>query len=204
MEHSLVLATRNPGKVRELRQLVDDLPALQQVQVLGAADLDEVPEVAETGVTFEENARLKSRAVAQTTNLPAIADDSGLTVDVLGAAPGVWSAMWSGKTGDDQANIDLLLAQLADVDERRLTAYFSSTVVLTLPDGTERVRSGRVDGRLTRQQRGSNGFGYDPIFLLPDGRTLAEYSDEEKNAISHRGNAFRELIPDFVELLGRA
>lgn len=202
MEHSLVLATRNPGKVRELRQLLEGLPALQQMQVLGAADLDDVPEVAETGVTFEENARLKSRAVAQATNLPAIADDSGLTVDVLGAAPGVWSAMWSGQTGDDQANIDLLLAQLAEVEERRLTAYFSSTVVLTLPDGTERVRSGRVDGRLTRQQRGSNGFGYDPIFLLPDGRTLAEYSDEEKNAISHRGNAFRELIPDLVELSG--
>ena len=160
-----------------------------------------MPEVAETGVTFEENSRLKSQAVAKATSLPAIADDSGLTVDVLGAAPGVWSAMWSGRTGDDQANIDLLQAQLAEVDEERLTAYFSSTVVLTLPDGTERVHSGRVDGRLTRDQRGTNGFGYDPIFQLPDGRTLAELSDDDKNAISHRGNAFRALLPDLVELL---
>lgn len=202
MEHSLVLATRNPGKVRELRQLLAEVAELEQVQVLGAADLDHVPEVHETGVTFEENARLKARAVAEATNLPAVADDSGLIVEVLGAAPGVWSAMWCGHTGDDQANIDLLQAQLAEVDEKRLTAYFTSTVVLTLPDGTERVRSGRIDGRLTRQQRGDNGFGYDPIFLLSDGRTLAELSDEEKNAISHRGNAFRDLIPDLVELLG--
>lgn len=198
----LVLATRNAGKLRELRQLLAGVPQLAAVEVVGVADLDGVPEVPETGVTFEENARLKSSAVAQATRLPAIADDSGLTVDVLGAAPGVWSAMWSGRTGADQANIDLLQAQLADVDERRLTAHFSSTVVLTLPDGTERVRTGRVDGRLTRDQRGSNGFGYDPIFLLPDGRTLAELTDEEKNAISHRGNAFRALVSDLVELLG--
>lgn len=198
----LVLATRNVGKVRELRQLLADVPELSEVEVVGVADLDGVPEVPETGVTFEENARLKSRAVAEATRLPAIADDSGLTVDVLGAAPGVWSAMWSGRTGDDQANIDLLQAQLAEVDEERLTAYFSSTVVLTLPDGTERVRTGRVDGRLTRDQRGTNGFGYDPIFLLPEGRTLAELTDAEKNAISHRGNAFRALVGDLVELLG--
>ncbi|MDF8265406.1 RdgB/HAM1 family non-canonical purine NTP pyrophosphatase [Luteipulveratus flavus] len=201
MGRRLVLATRNPGKLRELRGLLAGVPELADVEVLGAGDIDGVAEVTETGVTFEENSRLKSRAVCRATSLPAIADDSGLTVDVLGAAPGVWSAMWSGRTGDDQANIDLLLAQLADVDEERLTASFSSTVVLTLPDGTERVHVGRLDGRLTRDQRGSNGFGYDPIFLLQDGRTLAELDDAEKNAISHRGNAFRALLPDLVELL---
>lgn len=203
MTDRLVLATRNAGKVRELEQLLAGVPELAHLGVVGVGELDGVPEVAETGVTFEENARLKSHAVAEATSLPAIADDSGLTVDVLGAAPGVWSAMWSGRTGDDQANIDLLLAQLADVDEKRLTAYFSSTVVLTMPDSTERLRTGRVDGHLTRSQRGTNGFGYDPIFELPDGRTLAECTDEEKNAISHRGNAFRALLPDLVELLGR-
>ncbi|MDE9366315.1 RdgB/HAM1 family non-canonical purine NTP pyrophosphatase [Luteipulveratus sp. YIM 133132] len=201
MGRRLVLATRNPGKLRELRGLLSGVPELADVEVVGAGDIDGVAEVTETGVTFEENSRLKSRAVCRATSLPAIADDSGLTVDVLGAAPGVWSAMWSGRTGDDQANIDLLLAQLADVDEERLTASFSSTVVLTLPDGTERVHVGRLDGRLTRDQRGSNGFGYDPIFLLQDGRTLAELDDAEKNAISHRGNAFRALLPDLVELL---
>ncbi|KNX36696.1 RdgB/HAM1 family non-canonical purine NTP pyrophosphatase [Luteipulveratus halotolerans] len=201
MGRQLVLATRNPGKLRELRQLLAGVPELADVEVLGAGDIEGVPEVAETGVTFEENSRLKSQAVAKATNLPAIADDSGLTVDVLGAAPGVWSAMWSGRTGDDQANIDTLQGQLADVAVERLTAYFSSTVVLTLPDGTERVHVGRVDGRLTRDQRGTNGFGYDPIFELPDGRTLAELSDDDKNAISHRGNAFRALLPDLVELL---
>ncbi|WP_018156486.1 RdgB/HAM1 family non-canonical purine NTP pyrophosphatase [Demetria terragena] len=198
----LVLATRNQGKVKELRQLLAEVPDLAHLEVIGVGDLQGVPEVAETGVTFEENSRLKSAAVASSTKLPVIADDSGLTVDVLGAAPGVWSAMWSGRSGDDQANIDLLLAQLAEVDEERLTAHFSSTVVLTMPDGTERVRAGRVEGRLTRTQRGANGFGYDPIFELPDGRTLAEYTDAEKNAISHRGNAFRALIPDLVDLLG--
>lgn len=202
MADRLVLATRNAGKVRELRGLLSGAPELAGVEVVGVGDLGGVPEVAETGVTFEENARLKSQAVARATNLPVVADDSGLVVDVLGAAPGVWSAMWSGRTGDDQANIDLLQAQLGDVDEERLTAFFTSTVVLTLPDGTERVATGRVDGRLTRQQRGSNGFGYDPIFQLPDGRTLAELSDAEKNAISHRGNAFRALLPALVELLG--
>lgn len=197
----VVLASRNAGKIRELQALLAPVPELAEVEVVGAADLSGVPEVPETGVTFEENALLKSRAVAHASGLPALADDSGLIVDVLGAAPGVWSAMWCGRTGDDQANIDLLQAQLADVDEQRLTAHFTSTVTLTLPDGTERVHTGRVDGRLTRDQRGDNGFGYDPIFLLPDGRTLAEYSDDEKNAISHRGNAFRAMLPDLVELL---
>lgn len=198
----LVLATRNAGKVRELRALLADEPALAHLEVLGAADLPGVPEVAETGVTFEENARLKAQAVAAASGLPAVADDSGLTVGVLGAAPGVWSAVWSGRAGDDQANIDLLLAQLDGVPEERLACWFSCTVVLALPDGTERVRTGRVDGRLTRRQRGSNGFGYDPVFELPDGRTMAELDDAQKNAISHRGHALRALVPDLVALLG--
>lgn len=200
---TLVLATRNAGKVRELRALLAAEPRLAGVQVVGVGDLDGVPEVSETGVTFAENAQLKSRAVAAATGLPTIADDSGLIVDVLGAAPGVWSAMWCGHTGDDQGNIDLLQAQLAEVPEDRLTAYFTSAVVLTMPGGAERLHTGRVDGQITRNQRGDNGFGYDPIFLLPDGRTLAEYDDQEKNAISHRGNAFRSLLPDLVELVGR-
>ncbi|YAL84224.1 RdgB/HAM1 family non-canonical purine NTP pyrophosphatase [Dermacoccaceae bacterium W4C1] len=199
----IVLATRNAGKLRELQALLDAVPELAHLEVVGAAEV-EAPEVAETGVSFVENATLKSRAVAAATGLPALADDSGLIVDVLGSAPGVWSANWCGRDHDDQGNIDLLLAQLAEVDEQRLSARFTSTVVLTLPDGTERVHVGEVLGRLTRDQRGTNGFGYDPIFLLPDGRTLAEYTDVEKNAISHRGNAFRAMLPDLVELVGQA
>ncbi len=197
---TLVLATRNAGKVREMQQLVAQA-GLDSVGVVGVADLAGVPEVVETGVTFEENARLKALAVAKATNLPAVADDSGLAVDILGGCPGVFSALWSGTHGADQANIDLLLAQTADVDEERLTAHFACCVVLALPDGREAVRTGEVHGRLTRTARGDGGFGYDPIFQLPDGRTMAQLGAEEKNAISHRGNALRALQPDLAAML---
>lgn len=198
----LVLSTRNAGKVRELRQLVAQVPQLAGLDVVSVGDsYPEVEETIESGVTFEQNATLKARAVAQATDLPAIADDSGLCVDILGDCPGAFSALWSGTHGADQANIDLLLAQTIDVPIEQLTARFVSCVVLALPDGTQRVHFGELPGRLTRDQRGSNGFGYDPILELPDGRTLAELTDEEKNAISHRGNAFRAVLPDLVTLL---
>lgn len=198
----LVLATRNPGKLRELRQLVAQVPQLAGLDVVSVGEsYPQIEETVESGVTFEQNATLKARAVAQATNLPAIADDSGLCVDILGDCPGVFSALWSGTHGADQANIDLLLAQTIDVPVEQLTARFVSCVVLALPDGTQRVHFGEVRGRLTRDQRGTNGFGYDPIFELPDGRTLAEFTDGEKNAISHRGNAFRAVLPDLVTLL---
>lgn len=197
---TLVLATRNAGKVREMQRLVGEA-GLGGLGVVGVTDFPDVPEVVETGVTFEENARLKARAVAKATHLPAVADDSGLAVDILGGCPGVFSALWSGTHGADQANIDLLLAQTADVDEERLTAHFACCVVLALPDGREAVRTGEVHGRLTRTARGDGGFGYDPIFELPDGRTMAELGPDEKNAISHRGHALRALRPDLVAML---
>ncbi len=130
--------------------------------------------------------------MASRTGLPAIADDSGLCVDVLGGAPGIFSARWSGKHGDDAANLELLLAQLADIADEHRQAHFACAAALALPDGTEVVREGRIDGTLLHAPRGANGFGYDPVFL-PDGyeRTTAEMPAEEKNPISHRTRAFQ-------------
>jgi XTP/dITP diphosphohydrolase len=192
----IVLATRNAGKIAELRRI------LSGFDIVGLEEFPSIGEVAETGVTFEDNALLKAHAVAQGAGLPAVADDSGLCVDVLGGMPGVFSARWSGRHGDDQANLDLLLAQLSDVPADRLTAHFACTAALALPSGESRVVEGTLPGRLVTTPRGSNGFGYDPIFV-PDGhdRTTAEMSPEEKDAISHRGRAFRALAPIVRELL---
>ncbi len=156
-------------------------------------------------MTFAENALLKAQAVAVATGLPAVADDSGLCVDVLGGAPGVFSARWCGRHGDDAANLELLLAQLPDVAPEHRGADFVCAAALALPGGAERVAQGRLDGTLTSAPRGSNGFGYDPIFV-PDGegRTTAELSAAEKNAISHRGRAFRALAVHLRALVGVA
>jgi XTP/dITP diphosphohydrolase len=196
----IVLATRNPQKVAELRRILAATDA-GSIELVGTDDLPGVPDVAETGLTFAENAMLKAHAVAAATGLPAVADDSGLCVDVLGGAPGVFSARWSGRHGDDAANLALLLAQLADVPDEHRTAYFGCAAVLATPGRREWVAEGRLVGRLTRTPRGDHGFGYDPIFV-PDGdeRTTAEMSAAEKDAISHRGRAFRALAADIVRL----
>jgi XTP/dITP diphosphohydrolase len=200
MTTRLVLATHNAGKVVELRQILG--AAQVEAELLGMDSFPEVADVVETGVTFAENALLKAHAVAQATQLPAIADDSGLAVDVLGGSPGVFSARWSGRHGDDLANLQLLLAQLGDVPDEHRQAHFACAAALALPDGTEKVWFGQMPGRLIREPRGTNGFGYDPI-LVPDGdtRTSAELSPDEKNAISHRGKAFRALAADLGEFL---
>jgi XTP/dITP diphosphohydrolase len=192
----LVLATRNAHKVSELRRI------LSGWDVVGVEDFPGVPDVAETGVTFAENALLKAHAVARATGLPSVADDSGLCVQVLGGAPGVFSARWSGRHGADRANLELLLAQLSDVPDEHRAAWFACAAALALPDGTERVVEGRLDGHVVRAPRGTGGFGYDPIFV-PDGdaRTLAEYGPEEKDLISHRGRAFRALAPVVEQVL---
>ena len=200
MADTLVLATRNAGKIADLQGLVDAEPALYGLRVRGVGEFSELDDVAETGVTFVENATLKAKYVTERLGLPAVADDSGLAVDVLGGCPGVFSARWAGTHGDDQANIDLLLAQTADVPVDKLIARFECSVVLAMPDGALHSATGTVEGRLTREQRGDNGFGYDPIFELPDGRTFAQYTREEKNAVSHRGQAFRALVPTIVRL----
>ncbi|MER6215702.1 MULTISPECIES: RdgB/HAM1 family non-canonical purine NTP pyrophosphatase [unclassified Streptomyces] len=197
----LILATRNAGKVGELRAILSDagLPH----ELVGADAYPEVPDVKETGVTFAENALLKAHALARATGYPAIADDSGLCVDVLNGAPGIFSARWAGAHGDDRANLELLLNQLGDIPDGHRGAHFFCAAALALPDGTERVVEGRLLGTLRRTPVGGGGFGYDPI-LQPEGetRTCAELTPAEKNAISHRGKAFRALIPALRELLG--
>ncbi|MBX9398048.1 RdgB/HAM1 family non-canonical purine NTP pyrophosphatase [Streptomyces sp. TRM72054] len=197
----LILATRNHGKITELKAILAD--AGLRHDLVGADAYPDVPDVRETGVTFAENALLKAHTLAKATGLPAVADDSGLCVDVLGGAPGIFSARWSGKHGDDRANLDLLLAQLSDIPEEHRGAHFTCAAALALPDGTERVVEGRLRGVLRHKPTGTHGFGYDPI-LQPDGekRTCAEMSPDEKNAISHRGKAFRALVPVVRELLG--
>ncbi|WKX70577.1 RdgB/HAM1 family non-canonical purine NTP pyrophosphatase [Streptomyces sp. XD-27] len=197
----LILATRNANKVAELRAIL--AAAGLDLELVGADAYPEIPDVKETGVTFAENAALKARTLARATGLPAIADDSGLCVAVLGGAPGIFSARWAGRHGDDKANLDLLLAQLQDIDDEHRAAHFACAAALALPDGRERVVEGRLEGTLRRTPAGSGGFGYDPI-LQPHGesRTCAELTPEEKNAISHRGKAFRALVPVIRELLG--
>ena len=205
-DDTLVLATRNAAKLRELsRILTTEGPGRPQVALAGLDAFPGAPEVPETGSTFEENALLKARAIAAYTQLPAVADDSGLCVDALSGMPGVLSARWAGGHGDDQANLDLVLAQVADVPQARLGARFvcAAALVVPTPDGgtpREWVVTRQVEGRLTRVPRGAGGFGYDPIFV-PDGfeQTTAEMSPEAKDAISHRGRAFRALAPFIAE-----
>ena len=207
----VVLATRNAHKVDELRAvlapLLLDLPGGAEVlgiDAFSAAGVD-VPEVAETGVTFAANALLKARAVAAATGVVAVADDSGIAVDVLGGAPGIFSARWAGRHGDDAANLALLLAQIADVPAEHRGGAFVCAAALVTPEGEEHVEVGELRGRIATAPSGGGGFGYDPVFVpLGSGRTLAEHTAQEKNAISHRGLAFRALAPRLAAALGGA
>ncbi|MHB1489736.1 Non-canonical purine NTP pyrophosphatase [mine drainage metagenome] len=198
----LVLATHNAHKVGELRAILDGrVPGLEPDTIVGAGELG-ASEPVEDGLTFAANALIKARALAAFSGLPAVADDSGLCVDVLGGAPGIFSARWAGKHGDDAANLALLLGQLADVAPEHRGARFTCAAALVTPDGFEHVEVGHLVGRLAVAPRGRNGFGYDPV-LVPDGdvRTCAELTPQEKNAISHRGQAFRALAPVIVAVL---
>jgi XTP/dITP diphosphohydrolase len=189
---TVVLATRNQGKVAELQRILADVDLLDAEQA-------GVPDVEETGRTFADNALLKARAAVASSGLPAIADDSGLAVDALGGEPGVRSARYAGAHGDDEANLRLVLERMEGVADR--AARFVCAAVLVAPDGREWVAEGTVEGVLTEAPRGSGGFGYDPIFV-PRGsqRTTAEMAPHEKDAISHRGKAFRALKPAVAEL----
>lgn len=198
----VLLASHNEKKLRELRQVLAPLvPGLDPHSIRSARDLD-APEPVEDAVTFAGNALIKARALTAATGLPAIADDSGLAVDVLGGAPGIFSARWCGRHGDDEANLRLLLAQIADVPEQHRGAAFVCAAALVTPDGREVVETGRMTGRVVRAPRGAGGFGYDPIFV-PDGHdvTAAELGPEAKNAISHRGRAMRALAPHVARAL---
>jgi len=200
----VLLATRNPGKLAELRRMLV-AAEVAGVRILGLADVPAFPEEPETGATFAENALAKARDAVKATGLPAVADDSGLAVDALGGMPGVLSARWSGRHGDDRANLELVLGQLADVPDERRGAAFVCAAALVVPGGEEIVVHGEWTGRLIREPRGSNGFGYDPVFL-PAGsaRTAAEMEPAEKDAVSHRGQAFTALLPVVAEVLGRS
>ncbi|WP_150252967.1 RdgB/HAM1 family non-canonical purine NTP pyrophosphatase [Nocardiopsis deserti] len=199
----IVLATRNAKKVPEMRTILAD--AGVEAQVLSLDAFPDAPEVPETEASFLGNALLKARAIAEHTGLPAVADDSGLAVDELRGMPGVLSARWAGRFGagdQDRANLDLVLDQMADAPAERRGAEFVCAAVLVMPDGTEAVAEGVLRGRLLRERRGENGFGYDPVFV-PEGesRTTAELSPAEKNAISHRGIAFRMLARELADIL---
>jgi len=196
----ILLATRNAKKLDELRRI---LAPLVQVEVIGLADVAAYDEAPETGATFADNALLKAREAVKHTGLVAVADDSGLAVDALNGMPGVLSARWAGSARDDEANLDLVLEQLTDTPDERLSAAFVCAAALVTPDGVEVVREGRMPGRLIRQRRGANGFGYDPIFV-PDGhsQTSAELSAADKDRISHRGQALRALLPAVLDALG--
>jgi XTP/dITP diphosphohydrolase len=192
----LLLASRNPKKLAELRRIL--APALPDVEVLGLDEVAPYDERPETGATFADNALLKAREGHRHTGLVTVADDSGLTVDALNGMPGVLSARWAGRHGDDTANLQLVLAQLADTPDERLGAAFECAVAL-VGAGDEVVVHGRMPGRLIREPRGDNGFGYDPIFV-PTGYevTSAELPSADKDAISHRGQALRALAAHLV------
>jgi XTP/dITP diphosphohydrolase len=184
----VLLATRNRHKLVEVARILDG------VSLIGLSDVPSYEELPETGRTFADNALLKAREGGRYTGLPTIADDSGLAVDLLNGMPGVFSARWAGRHGDDRANLDLVLAQIADMPDTHRGAAFVCAAALVLPDGREFVVHGEMRGHLAREPRGSGGFGYDPIFVA-DGetRTNAELTAAEKDAISHRGRAFRAL-----------
>ncbi|HKR67737.1 MAG TPA: RdgB/HAM1 family non-canonical purine NTP pyrophosphatase [Streptosporangiaceae bacterium] len=195
----LVLATANPHKLIELTRIL--AAERLDVDLVGLGEFPGAPDVAETGATFVANALLKARAVAAFTGLPAVADDSGLCCDAMNGMPGVLSARWSGRHGDDAENLRLVLAQLSEVPEDRLRAHFYCVAALVRPSGEETLSAGTLRGRLIREPRGRNGFGYDPIFV-PDGerRTTAEMTADDKDAISHRGRAFRGLAETIATL----
>jgi XTP/dITP diphosphohydrolase len=206
----IVLATANQGKLREFRALLAAQPQLHQLDLdsvvvdAAAAGAAEVPE---TGVTFLQNSLLKARAVAAQTGLPAVADDSGLAVEVLGGAPGILSARWAGAQSNDVNNRRLLLEQLADIPPQHRAAAFVCAASLVIPGDqagapVEFTAEGRLEGTLLTHERGEGGFGYDPI-LQPTGetRSCAELTMEEKNVISHRGKAFSALASRIVEVL---
>lgn len=195
----VVLATHNPHKVAEFQQIVARVrPDLEVVAYDG-------PEPVEDGVTFADNALIKARAASAHTGLPALADDSGICVDVLGGSPGVFSAYWAGQKKDAAANLDLLLDQLRDIPDPHRTAHFTSTIALVTPRGDEQVVTGIWPGRLAHRASGGGGFGYDPIFV-PDGqpagaeRTVGEFTDDEKQVQSHRARAFENLAPLLADL----
>ncbi|WP_373841842.1 XTP/dITP diphosphatase [Limosilactobacillus sp.] len=191
---TLVIATKNAGKAREYRKML----APHGIEIKTLADFAPI-KINENGHSFEENATIKAQTVMNVLGLPVMADDSGLVVDALNGAPGIYSARYAGDH-DDAANNAKLLRALADVPDEKRTAHFHTTIVALKPDGTKLVANGRINGQILRQRRGENGFGYDPLFYVPSlHKTLAQLTAEQKNQVSHRGRALRQFMNDFPE-----
>jgi XTP/dITP diphosphohydrolase len=201
LSHRLLLATRNQGKIVEFRRILDAL-APGEIDLVGLDEFPGLHDVEETGSTFTENALLKAREMSIATDLPAIADDSGLCVDFLDGAPGIFSARWAGKHGDDRANLEKVLDQLKDVPDQGRGAYFICLAALYLPNGQSITEEGRFYGSILRSPIGDNGFGYDPIFM-PEGLQIssAQMNAAEKDAVSHRGKALRAIAPKVLSAL---
>ena len=195
----LVLATRNKGKIEEVQRLISQ--HAPHIQLRSVADFD-LEDVEETGTTFEENAILKATTIARQTGLPSLADDSGIAIDALGGAPGVYSARWSGVHGDDGANITKVLTEMDHVSDSERGAQFVCVIALALPDGRHLTVRGEVEGKVRRSPIGDYGFGYDPIFQ-PAGFdiTTAQMDPETKDSISHRGKALREIAPKIAPFI---
>ena len=201
MTHKLLLATRNKGKVEEFKRILEEI-APGEIELIGLDAFPELPDVDETGETFEENALLKAREMAAATGIPAIADDSGLCIDALNGDPGIFSARWSGVHGNDQANNEKVLEQLKDISADARGAHFVCVAALALPDGRTHTEEGIFQGWILNSPMGEKGFGYDPIFQ-PEGYEIssAQMSPEVKDAVSHRGKALRAITPHAIKLL---
>lgn len=203
--HTLVLATGNAGKIRELSAMLAEYSP--DIRVLGLKDFPAIGEIAETGSTFEENARIKALAVARFTGLVAVADDSGLAVDALHGAPGVYSARYSGEDATDAKNVEKLLAALRDVPDERRGCHFACVMLAATPGGQELVGTGKWPGRVAHFPAGEKGFGYDPVFFDEElGLTAAQMEAPDKNGRSHRGHALRALLrgwPEYWEKVQR-
>ena len=193
----LLVATSNQGKLKEIRRLLEET----SFDVVGLEQLRTAPEVIEDGATFAANARKKALEMAAFSGLLTLADDSGLVVSALAGAPGVHSARYAGVQGNDTANNEKLLSEMASIPDEQRQATFQCVMALAWPDGRCRTFEGKVSGLIMRGERGSGGFGYDPLFMVPEyGRTMAELSLDIKNRISHRGTALRQVITVLQDL----
>ncbi len=196
MKQTLVLATGNQGKVREMREMLKDF----EVEILSLADFGPIPKIIEDGETFDDNAYKKAHQTAKILGLPAIADDSGLVVAALGGRPGVHSARYAGPDATDADNIKKLLAEMEGIDDRR--AAFECVISIAVPAGPALTYEGRCEGEISREPAGDEGFGYDPVFFYPEyNRTFAQCSMEEKNRVSHRGRALAEMAAEFDKVM---
>lgn len=193
----IIVATKNEGKIKEMKAIF----ANKDVQVKSLLDYPSIPDIEETGETFAENAKIKAQAIANVFQRPVIADDSGLIVDALDGAPGVYSARYAGEEKNDEKNNEKLLRELQNVSEQERTARFYCALCVAFPDGKSYIFEGSCEGMIAKEPKGENGFGYDPIFYIPHlKKTMAQLSQEEKNQLSHRAKAIEKLVQSWDDL----